>query len=67
MKKLILFLAFGLTGVFAHASTEAVSTNDEAAIIGGVGAFTAVNISLQLLHGVGVQVGIDKLTISAVD
>lgn len=48
----------------------------EAAIIGGVGAFTAakvglpqlaVNISLQLLHGLGVQVGIDKLTISAID
>lgn len=45
----------------------------EAAIIGGVGAFTAVkvglpqlafNISLQLLKGIGVQVGIDKLTIS---
>lgn len=48
----------------------------EAAIIGGVGAFTAVkaglpqlafNISLQLLHGLGVQVGIDKLYISAVN
>ncbi|MEK2646332.1 hypothetical protein [Bdellovibrio sp. BCCA] len=48
----------------------------EAAIIGGVGAFTAVkvglpqlafNISLQLLKGVGVQVGIDKLRIEAVD
>nr|BFD60469.1 hypothetical protein CKG001_25760 [Bdellovibrio sp. CKG001]BFD63884.1 hypothetical protein BdHM001_25650 [Bdellovibrio sp. HM001] len=174
MKKLILFLAFGLTGAFAHANTEAVVMNDEAsiagnrlwacglafkgtskgikvivghfktvaygtlkcksikgtrysqdvkvtighhwigptagigyfklagassevslfnsspdvilgkylvaqgeaAIIGGVGAFTAVkvglpqlamNISLQLLHGLGVQVGIDKLTISAID
>lgn len=48
----------------------------EAAIVGGVGAFTAVkvglpqlafNISLQLLHGLGVQVGIDKLTIAAID
>ncbi|KHD87582.1 MAG: hypothetical protein OM95_13385 [Bdellovibrio sp. ArHS] len=48
----------------------------EAAIIGGVGAFTAVkvglpqlafNVSVQLLKGLGVQVGIDKLTISAID
>jgi hypothetical protein len=47
----------------------------EAAIIGGVGAFTAVkvglpqlavDISLQLLKGFGVQVGIDKMRISAV-
>ncbi|UOF01259.1 hypothetical protein [Bdellovibrio reynosensis] len=46
----------------------------EAAIIGGVGAFTAVkvgvpqiaaNVSLQLLKGFGVQVGIDGLHISA--
>lgn len=48
----------------------------EAAIIGGVGAFTAVkvglpqlafNVSVQLLKGIGVQVGIDKLKISAID
>lgn len=48
----------------------------EAAIIGGVGAFTAVkvglpqlafNISLQLLKGIGVQVGIDKLRIDAIN
>lgn len=47
----------------------------EAAIIGGVGAFTAVkvglpqlavDISLQLLKGIGVQVGIDKLRITAI-
>ncbi|WP_374033758.1 hypothetical protein ACES2I_13810 [Bdellovibrio bacteriovorus] len=47
----------------------------EAAIIGGVGAFTAVkvglpqlamNISLQLLKGLGVQVGVDKLYIEAI-
>ncbi|MFS4458710.1 hypothetical protein [Bdellovibrio sp. HCB2-146] len=47
----------------------------EAAIIGGVGAFTAVkvglpqlalNVSLQLLKGFGVQVGIDKMRISAI-
>lgn len=44
----------------------------DAAVIGGVGSFTAVkvglpqlafNVSLKLLFGLGVQVGIDKLTI----
>lgn len=48
----------------------------EAAIIGGVGMFRAVkvghpqlaaNFSTQLLGGLGVEVGIDKLTISAID
>ncbi len=48
----------------------------EAAIVGGVGAFTAVkvgmpqlavNISLQLLKGFGVQVGIDRLSITAAE
>lgn len=51
-------------------------TQGEAAIIGGVGAFSAskvglpqlaMNVSVQLLHGLGIQVGIDKLTISAMD
>ncbi len=51
-----------------------VVAQGEGAIIGGVGAFTAVkvglpqlafNISIQLLKGLGVQVGVDKLTITA--
>lgn len=48
----------------------------DAAIIGGAGAFTAVkvglpqlavNISLKLLKGIGVHVGIDKMKIEAVN
>lgn len=48
----------------------------DAAVIGGVGTFTAVkvglpqlafNVSLKLLFGLGVQVGIDKLSIEPVN
>jgi len=77
---------FKLAGVSSEISLLNCSPEDllgkykvaqgEAAIIGGVGAFTAVkvglpqlafNVSVQLLKGIGVQVGIDKLTISALD
>lgn len=77
---------FKLAGVASeislfNSSPEAILGNyhvgqADAAIIGGVGTFTAVkvglpqlafNVSLKLLFGLGVQVGIDKLTIESLN
>jgi|GEM_PF-1402998 hypothetical protein len=53
-----------------------LSVNGEAAIIGGVGTFAAVkvgmpqlafNISVQLVGGLGLKAGVEKLRITAVD
>lgn len=57
-----------------HLFGDYLAANGQAAVLGGAGAFTAVrlappqlamSVSIQLLHGLGIQAGINSMNISA--